>query len=158
MQCAVESITVREDCGAWSLEMRINRCRTALSILMTATLGAFAAGAAGQAPIPRPVVVSLMSFPITVAAGNYALVNQVLDVPAGSGVPQHYHGGPVVVTVVTGELTLVDAGGERIVRAGESWTEKAGDKHAILNKTAETIRVVSSALFPKGVPRTTVVE
>jgi len=44
------------------------------------------------------------------------------------------------------------------VRAGESWTEKAGDKHAIMNKTAETIRVVSSALFPKGVARTTVVK
>jgi len=138
--------------------MRINRCRIALSILIVAILGALAADAAGQVPIPRPVEVSLMSFPITVAAGDYALVKRVLDLPAGSGVPQHYHSGPVVVTVVTGELTLVDAAGERIVRAGESWTEKAGDKHAIMNKTAETIRVVSSALFPKGVARTTVVK
>jgi quercetin dioxygenase-like cupin family protein len=138
--------------------MRINRCRIALSILVAATLGALAARAAGQGPIPTPVRVSLMSFPITVASGEYALVNQVLDLPAGSGVPQHYHSGPVVVTVVTGELTLVDAAGERVVRAGESWTEKAGDKHAIMNKSAETIRVVSSALFPKGVARTTVVK
>ena len=138
--------------------MRINRCRIGLSVLVTAILGALVAGAAGQVPKPSPVVVSLTSFPIRVAAGDYALVNQVLDLPVGSNVPQHYHSGPVVVTVVTGELTLVDVAGERIVRAGESWTEKTGDKHAIMNKTADTIRVVSSALFPKDVPRTTVVK
>ena len=79
----------------------------------------------------RPVEVSLMSSPITVAAGDYALVNSVLDLPVGGGLPQHYHSGPVVVTVVTGELTLIDAAGERVVRAGESWTEKAGDKHGL---------------------------
>jgi quercetin dioxygenase-like cupin family protein len=152
----LRSSAERQLCGGG--ELRINRCRIALSILIVAILGALAADAAGQVPIPRPVEVSLMSFPITVAAGDYALVNQVLDLPAGSGVPQHDHSGPVAVTVVTGELTLVDAAGERIVRAGESWTEKAGNKHAIMNKTAETIRIVSSALFPKGVARTTVVK
>jgi quercetin dioxygenase-like cupin family protein len=99
-----------------------------------------------------------MSFPITVTAGDYALVNQVLDLPIGSGVSQHYHSGPVIVTVVTGELTLIDAAGERVVRAGQSWTEKAGDRHAIMNNSAAMVRVVSSALFPTGVPRTTVVK
>jgi quercetin dioxygenase-like cupin family protein len=140
------------------MEMRINRYRIALSVLVAAILGALAIRAAGEAPTRAPIEVSLMSFPITVTAGDYALVNQVLDLPPGSGVPQHYHSGPVVVTVVTGELTLVDADGERIVRAGKSWTEKAGDKHAIMNKSAGTIRVVSSALFPKGAARTTVVK
>jgi quercetin dioxygenase-like cupin family protein len=102
-------------------------------------LGGLATRAVGQAPAPTPVQVSLMSFPITVTAGDYALVNQVLDLPPGSGVPLHYHSGPVVVTVVTGELTLVDAAGERIVRAGESWTEKAGDKHAIMKSARTTV-------------------
>jgi quercetin dioxygenase-like cupin family protein len=138
-------------------KMRVDRYRLAVSILAAAILGAFAARATGQVPMPRPVEVALMSFPITVAAGDYALVNQVLDVPVGGGLPQHYHSGPVVVTVVTGELTLIGAAGERVVRAGESWTENAGDRHAIMNKSAATARVVSSALFPKGVARTTVV-
>ena len=138
--------------------MRINRFRIALSILVAAILGLLAARVSGQVQMLRPVEVSLMSFPITVAAGDYALVNSVLDLPVGGGLPQHYHSGPVVVTVVTGELTLVEAAGERIVRAGESWTEKAGDKHAIMNKSAATVRVVSSALFPKGAPRTMVVK
>ena len=138
--------------------MRSSLCRITVFVLITWILGGSATRAVGQGPPPTPVQVSLMSFPISVTAGDYALVNQVLDLPPGSGVPLHYHSGPVVVTVVTGELTLVDEGGERIVRAGESWTEKAGDKHAIMNKSAGTIRVVSSALFPKGVPRTTVVK
>ena len=138
--------------------MGSNIYRITVSVLVAAILGGSATRAVGQAPSPTPVAVSLMSFPITVAAGDYALVNQVLDLPPGSGVPLHYHSGPVVVTVVTGELTLVDDAGERLVRAGESWTEKAGDKHAIMNKSAGTIRLVSSALFPKGVARTTVVK
>jgi quercetin dioxygenase-like cupin family protein len=139
-------------------EMRNNLYRITVSLLVAGILGGLATRAVGQAPPPTPVRVSLMSFPITVAAGDYALVNQVLDLPPGSGVPLHYHSGPVVVTVVTGELTLVDDAGQRIVRAGESWTERAGDKHAIINKSAGTIRVVSSALFPKGGARTTVVK
>jgi len=138
--------------------MRSNLCRATLVVLIAWILGGSATRAGGQVPPATPVSVSLMSFPISVAAGDYALVNQVLDLPPGSGIPLHYHSGPVVVTVVTGELTLVDEAGERIVRAGESWTEKAGDKHAIINKSAETIRVVSSALFPKGFARTTVVK
>jgi quercetin dioxygenase-like cupin family protein len=138
--------------------MGSNLYRITVSVLVAAILGGLATRAVGQAPPATPVAVSLMSFPITVAAGDYALVNQVLDLPPGSGVPLHYHSGPVVVTVVTGELTLVDDAGERLVRAGESWTEKAGDKHAIMNKNAGTIRLVSSALFPKGVARTTVVK
>lgn len=138
--------------------MRSNLYRITISVLVAAILAGWATLAVGQAPPPAPVAVSLTSFPITVAAGDYTLVNQVLDLPPGSGVPLHYHSGPVVVTVVTGELTLVDDSGERIVRAGESWTEKAGDKHAIMNKSTATIRVVSSALFPKGVARTTVVK
>jgi len=138
--------------------MQSNLQRITVSVLMAVIVGGSATRAVGQAPPPTPVTVSLMSFPITVAAGDYALVNVVLDLPPGGGVPLHYHSGPVVVTVVTGELTLVDDAGERVVRAGESWTEKAGDKHAIANKSAGTIRLVSSALFPTGVPRTTVVK
>lgn len=138
--------------------MRSTLYRVTVSVLAAWILGGFVTRAAGQAPPTTPVQVSLMSFPITVTAGDYALVNQVLDLSPGSGTPLHYHSGPVVVTVVTGELTLVDEAGERIVRAGGSWTEKAGDKHAIVNKSAGTVRVVSSALFPKGVARTTVVK
>ena len=77
----------------------MNRFRIALSILGAAILGLVAARVSGQVLMLRPVEVSLMSFPITVSAGDYALINSVLDLPVGAGLPQHYHSGPVVVTV-----------------------------------------------------------
>ena len=138
--------------------MSIGRFRMGFFLLIVVILGAFAVSAIGQASVPAPVTVSLKTFPITVVAGDYDLVNLVLDLPAGSGLPQHFHSGSVVVTVVTGELILTDATGERVVKAGEGWTENAGDVHAIVNRSAGATRVVASSLFPKGVARTTVIK
>jgi quercetin dioxygenase-like cupin family protein len=114
--------------------------------------------ATAQTATPAPVNIVLQSFPIAVAAGDYELINQVLDLPAGSGVPNHMHGGPVVVTVITGEVTLIEAGSERVVKSGESWTESVGYVHAITNRGTSTARVVASYLIPKGAARTTMVK
>jgi quercetin dioxygenase-like cupin family protein len=130
--------------------------RALSSILLVSVLGLLAGGASGQAP--APVTIALKAFPISVAAGDYDLVNQILDFPPGSGVPLHYHGGPVVVTVVTGELLTVDAAGERILKAGDSLTETVGDTHSVANRTGSTVRLVASYLIPKDVPRTTLVK
>src|SRR6516165_11773033 len=79
--------------------------------------------AKAQTDTPAPVNIVLQSFPITVAAGDYELINQVLDLPGGSSVPNHMHGGPVVVTVITGEVNLMEAGREQVVKSGEGWGE-----------------------------------
>jgi len=114
--------------------------------------------AKAQTDTPAPVNIVLQSFPITVAAGDYELINQVLDLPGGSGVPNHMHGGPVVVTVITGEVTLIEAGSERVVKSGETWTESVGYVHAIANRGTSTARVVASYLIPKGAARTTIIK
>jgi len=114
--------------------------------------------AKAQTDTPAPVNIVLQSFPITVAAGDYELINQVLDLPGGSGVPNHMHGGPVVVTVITGEVTLMEAGSERVVKSGETWTESVGYVHAIANRGTSTARVVASYLIPKGAARTTIIK
>ena len=114
--------------------------------------------AKAQTDTPAPVNIVLQSFPITVAAGDYELINQVLDLPAGSSVPNHMHGGPVVVTVITGEVTLMEAGSERVVKSGETWTESVGYVHAIANRGTSTARVVASYLIPKGAARTTIIK
>ena len=114
--------------------------------------------AKAQTDTPAPVNIVLQSFPITVAAGDYELINQVLDLPAGSSVPNHMHGGPVVVTVIAGEVTLMEAGREQVVKSGESWTESVGYVHAIANRGTSTARVVASYLIPKGAARTTMVK
>ena len=116
------------------------------------------AGAKAFAQAPAPVNVVLKAFPITVAAGDYELVNQVLDFPPGSGVPLHVHGGPVVVTIVSGELVTVDNAGQRTLKAGDSLTEASGDRHSVVNRTSAITRVVASYLIPKGAARTTLVQ
>lgn len=120
--------------------------------------GIMIAAAVAQTAAPALSNFALYSFPIAVAAGDYDLINQVLDLPPGSGVPNHSHGGPVVVTVIAGEVTLIEGGGERVVKSGESWTESVGYVHAVTNKGASTARVVASYLIPKGVARTTPVK
>ena len=138
--------------------MSIHRFRIVSSILAVLVLIVFAAPGCGQMSAPQPVTVALKAYPITVTSGDYELVNQVLDLPPGSSVPKHIHGGPVVVTVVSGQLTQVDATGERVVKAGESWTEKVGAEHSVMNKGTETTRLVSSYLIPKGASLITIVK
>ncbi len=138
--------------------MSVHRFQIILSILAVLSLVMFAAPGNGQMSAPEPVTVALKVFPITVTAGDYELVNQVLDFPPGSIVPKHVHGGPVVVTVISGQLTQVDATGERVVKAGESWKEKTGTEHSVMNKSKKTTRLVASYLIPKGASLITIVK
>lgn len=137
----------------------LHQLRTLLpSLLLFATVGTVGVPAAGQTPAPTPVNVATKAFAMTLAAGDYELVNQILDFPPGSGVPQHFHGGPVVVTVLAGELVTADANGERVLKAGDSLLEGTGDKHSVINKTDGTVRVAASYLVPKSAQRTTLIK
>ena len=112
---------------------------------------------AQQAP-PAPVGVTSKEFPITVTAGQYTLINTVIDLPPGGKIPKHVHGGPAVVTIVSGELTLTDASGAHVLKAGQGATEKAGYAHAVANNGTETARVSVSYLIPKGGKTLTIVK
>ena len=118
-------------------------------------VGTFVASAQSQPATTGPVNVATNKFPITVTAGDYDLVNQVLDFPPGSSVPNHVHGGPVVLSVLSGELTVVDATGDHLVKAGQSATEKSGYVHAAYNRGTAPARVSLSYLVPKGAALTT---
>jgi len=112
----------------------------------------------GAQSAPGPAIFAMKSFPISAAAGEYELVNQVLDLPPGAGVANHTHGGPMVVTVISGELTLIEAGTESLVKPGESWTENVGYVHAVANRGNTTVRLALGYLIPKGAARTTMVK
>lgn len=84
----------------------------------------------GQSATPGPSVVYQSKFPITVQGAEYDLLTIIMDFPSGAGVPRHFHGGPVLVTVLSGEMTLKEKGAEIVKKTGESWTEKLGDEHA----------------------------
>lgn len=112
----------------------------------------------GQASIPGPSVVSQAKYPLNVGSGEYDLMTLILDFPAGAGFGDHTHGGNVLVSVVSGEMTLREKGTERIVKAGESWTEAPGNVHAVVNAGTATARVVAVFLLPKGAEIQTMVK
>lgn len=131
-----------------------------LSHLAVVALVALAAGgaAASYAAAPGPSIVGVAKFPITVKAGDYDLIAQVLDLPPGGMVPKHIHGGPVVVQVISGEITLTDAMGSKTVKAGGMFTENPGVAHSAANNGSVATRVAVSYLIPKGAEVTTVVK
>jgi quercetin dioxygenase-like cupin family protein len=124
--------------------------------LLIAAAGAEEKG--GSAATPGPVVVNMSKFPIAVAVGDYDLLTIIQDFPAGVGIANHKHGGYVLVTVLSGEMTLREKGIERVIKTGESWTERPGDIHAAVNAGTVTTRVAISILIPKGAEVTTMVK
>jgi quercetin dioxygenase-like cupin family protein len=110
----------------------------------------------GQSEMPAPSVFSKASFPIDIQAGGYDLVSIVFDFPPGAAVPNHFHGGHTLATVLSGEITLREKGTERIIKAGSSWTESQGDVHSALNAGSTSARVAVSMLLPKGAEATTI--
>jgi len=89
--------------------MKTEKLGALLAVLVVVFLSPLATPSGAQSA-PAPAVFAMKSFPISLAAGNYELINQVLDLPPGAGIASHTHGGPVVVTVISGEITLMQAG------------------------------------------------
>jgi quercetin dioxygenase-like cupin family protein len=114
--------------------------------------------AASYAAMPGPNIVGTATYPINVKEGNYDLVSQVIDLPPGGAIPKHQHGGPAVAQVLTGEITVTDAMGEKVFKAGQMFTESGGYVHMAANKGSVTTRVAVSYLIPKGADVTTFVK
>lgn len=139
--------------------MKIVRQSLFLALLMFLCISVAAADEkSGQASIPGPNVVSQAKYPLNVGSGEYDLMTAILDFPAGAGFGDHTHGGNVLVSVVSGEMTLREKGTEKIVKAGESWTEAPGNVHAVVNAGTATARVVAVFLLPKGAEVQTMVK
>jgi len=129
---------------------------TLLLFLLITTAAAEEKGV--PAASPSPVVVNMSKFPIAVTGGDYDLLTIIQDFPAGVGISAHKHGGYVLVTVLSGEMTMREKGTERVIKTGESWTERPGDVHAAVNAGTVTTRVAISILLPKGAEVTTMVK
>lgn len=133
------------------------------SRVVLGALAVFAAGAAIGAVAARQTPASthtaaVAMYPISVTAGTYRLYDFVVDFPPGSATPRHVHGGPVVVTVVTGQLVLERAGGAKVIKTGESFIEEPGDVHALANRSHAPARIAAAELIPQGAEETTVVK
>jgi len=128
---------------------------TMMRVMVVALAVLAVAGAASYAAMPAPVVVGTATCPINVKEGNYDLISQVVDLPPGGVIPKHKHGGPVVAQVLTGEITVTDAMGVKVFKAGQMFTESPGYVHMAANKGSATTRVAVSYLIPKGAAVTT---
>ena len=91
-----------------------------------------------------------IQIPLTIEAGEYSLIGQVLDFAPGSGVAEHSRGGNAVFYVLNGEITLMENGASKQVKAFQSWTEVPGAAYAVANASGNTARVAMSMLLPKG--------
>jgi len=111
-----------------------------------------------QAATPGSTVVSQAKYPLTLGSGEYELITRILEFPPGAWTPNHMHGGNALVTVLNGEMTLREKGAEKIVKAGENWTESPGNVHAVGNAGTATARVAAVFLLPKGAELTTLVK
>jgi len=138
--------------------------KTVKQLLFVALIGvlmvsvAMAQEKAGKTAEPGPTTAYQAKFPITLQGGEYDMKNIIIDFPQGAGMPTHMHGGYVLVTVLNGEMTLKEKGTERIIKAGESWTENPGDLHSVVNAGTAAARVVVNMLLPKGAETTTIIK
>ena len=112
--------------------------------------------AAPEAAPPAPIV-NFARCPLTVVAGDYDLLTIVQDFPPGALIGTHRHGGYLLITVMSGAMTLRESGGDRVVKAGESFTESPGRVHSVVNAGPGPARIAVSVLLPKGAEITTMV-
>jgi len=112
-----------------------------------------------ETKIPGPTVAYQGTYPLPgVTAGDYSLVNLVLDFAPGAEIPLHFHGGPALVVGKDGVLTLRPQGGmEHTVSSGMVVNEKAGVKHVMINTGSADAGIFAGILLPKGAEVTTLV-
>lgn len=111
-----------------------------------------------QTGVTPPAVVYQAAYPLTLPAEEANLIGLVLDFSPGAGVPNHVHGGPLIVQVLSGEITLTEDGGVESYKAGEMWTETTGHVHNAFNLGNTSTRVLVSALIPEGSELQTLVD
>jgi quercetin dioxygenase-like cupin family protein len=108
------------------------------------------------APATGPTPVAQGTYVIANPPPQFEVVQALLDFAPGAWTPAHSHGGPVLVTVLEGQVTERRPGVERRFGPGEGWTENEGDVHAAGNDSGAKASVVASFLLRRGAQLTTV--
>jgi quercetin dioxygenase-like cupin family protein len=121
-------------------------------------------GAAVTTPVagaPKPPVNAEVKYQAKLAdpavQPPFNLVRAVLDFAPGTWTPLHKHGGPALITVLEGQVTVRQNGAETTYSAGQSWIEAPGKVHQAGNRASQRALVASNYLVPDGTQATTVV-
>jgi len=131
-------------------------CAVILTLLMMSV--ATAEEKMSHAGPQGPTVVYSPLYPITVENREYEMHTFIMDFQPGAGMPDHIHGGPVLVVVLSGEIVLMEKNSKRTMKVGDSWTEAAGNVHSVVNSGTTTCRVAVNMLLPKGAEATTIIK
>jgi len=87
-------------------------------------------------------------------SGGYTLVQQVLDFAPGAQTPRVRVGGPGVITVLEGQLTL-NSDITRTYKAGDSFAEMPGQTVQAINAGSAHLVLAETFALPDGAPLTT---
>ena len=129
----------------------------AIAVVLLPTGAAITTDVAGAPKPAIPATVTRTTLNAPAVASPLDQIRTVFDFAPGAWTPMHKHSGPALITVLEGEMTLRQDGVDRVFRAGESWTEAAGQVHKAGNASGARARVVSNYLVPRGAQATTVV-
>lgn len=134
----------------------MKRLSVLAAIVVSLTLGLYAPVALGNQPGVTTVVET--RFQATDPPAEADVLQVVLDFAPGAWTPVHTHGGPVYVTVLSGEMTLRMSGMDQKFTAGQNWIDSPDEPHAAGNDGSAPARLVGTFVLPKGATPTTVVE
>ena len=111
---------------------------------------------AGQ-PAPATPNRTLYTFTLDSPAvsGGYSLVQQVLDFAPGAQTLEHRHGGPGVITVLQGQVTLSADGIEKTYNVGDSFSETPSQTLQAFNRGSGELIIVATYILPDGAQLTT---
>ena len=138
-----------------------SHCSTArrLLLLTVVALSALAAAAASgraasaqQPPGPRLEVSA--SIELEDSPRQYDLVQMLVEFAPGASNPSHRVNGRAIFTVLTGEITRVEEGGESTVfKAGQTFRESGSDHFDVeVNRGAESAQLLATFLLQPGAP------
>jgi quercetin dioxygenase-like cupin family protein len=106
---------------------------------------------AGQ-PAPATPNKTLYNFTFATpsVSGGCTLVQEVLDFAPGAQTSKHHDGGPGVITVIQGQMTVSSDGAEKTYGAGDSFTEMPGQTLQEFNRGSSELLVVAIFVLPDG--------
>ena len=87
--------------------------------------------------------------------GPYSVVQTELQLAPGAQTPRHKHGGPGIVTVLDGQLTLLTGNEEKTYSAGDSFVETPDQTLQAINRGSVPAMLAASFLLPDGAVLTT---
>src|SRR5947199_205833 len=116
---------------------------------LMAACGGGSSSVAAKLP-PGPVVKYRNMLPGQSSTGSIDLIQTIINFAPGSQTLKHHHGGPGVITVIQGEVTLSSDGVERTYKVGESFTELSGQTLQAFNRGTSELIVVATYLLPDG--------